>query len=147
MDVRRALFRIIHRADTNKAHRGAGLRIITPDRNLADRTARDALALAARGRRQNHLRLRREVLDAIGLVDCVQRMRGTGLALAPGAVAGVDDERPAVQAIANIAAGATAFHVPSSVFPGAHIAEQETGDLALLDLLAAFGDAVAAMVT
>src|SRR6202045_3470154 len=33
-----------------------------------------------------------------------------------------------------------------SVLPRAHIAEQESGDLALLDFLAAFGDAVAAVM-
>src|SRR5205085_3315771 len=80
-------------------------------------------------------------------IHCIERVHGAGLALTPGAMTGVDDQRPAVQAIADMSAGASAFHNnPPLVLPRPHIAEQESRHFALLDFLAAFGDAVAAVM-
>src|SRR5262249_6783061 len=93
-------------------------RIVAPDRDLADRAARDALALAAGRGRINDLGLGLEMLDPVKLVHRIERMRGAGLALAPAAVAGVPDHRPAGQPIADIPARASSFHgVPLNTFP------------------------------
>src|SRR5882672_7742304 len=110
MDIRRTQARIVHGADAHEAHGRTSFRIIAPDRDLADRAARDALALAARRRRVDQLGLRLEMFDAIRLVDRVQRMHRAGLALAPGAMTGMHDQRLAAQAIADVPAGAAAFH-------------------------------------
>src|SRR5262249_45792943 len=128
-----ALARIVHGADADEAHRGARARIVAPDRDLAVRATRNALALAAGRGRVDDLRLGDEMLDPVELVQRIKRVHGAGLALAPGAVAGMHDHRLAVQPIANVSAGAAAFHRSLLVFSGSHIAEQEAGDLALLD--------------
>ena len=63
-----------------------------------------------RGWRVHDLELGCDVLDPLGLVHRIQRVHGAGLALAPGAVAGVHDQRPAVQAVADVSTGASTFH-------------------------------------
>src|SRR5215813_12582404 len=50
------------------------------------------------------------VHDSIRLVEGIERMGCTGLALAPATVAGVDDEGRAGQSIPDLAASASAFH-------------------------------------
>src|SRR5260370_41988483 len=72
--------------------------------------ARDLLASSACRRRIDDLRLARGVHDSIRLVEGVERVGCTGLALAPATVAGVDDERRARQSIPDLAASASAFH-------------------------------------
>ena len=110
MDIRRALAGIVHRADADEAHRRSRARIVAPDRDLASGAARDALALAAGRGRVDDLGLGLEVLDPVELIQRVERMHGAGLALAPGAVAGVHDHRLAVESIADVSASAATFH-------------------------------------
>src|SRR5262249_45469362 len=100
----------VHRADPDEADGGTGLRVVAPHRDLAGWAARDPLALAARRGRRDELWFARDVLDAIGLVERIERMHGAGLALAPAAMTGVDDQRPPGRAIAALRAGASAFH-------------------------------------
>ena len=47
--------------------------------------------------------------DVVGLVKCVDHMRPARLTLAPGAVAGVDDQGYVVDFVAKLATGAAAF--------------------------------------
>src|SRR5947207_1275764 len=110
MDIRRTLGRVVHGADAHKAHGRARPRIVAPDRDLADRATRDALALAARRWCHDDLRLGGDMLDPLGLVHCIKRVYGACFALAPGAVAGMHDHRLAVQAITDMSAGASTFH-------------------------------------
>jgi hypothetical protein len=49
--------------------------------------------------------------DTIGLIESVERMRGTGLALAPMTMAGMDDQWGSDQTISDLPARASAFHV------------------------------------
>src|SRR5262249_1627576 len=109
MDVGRAAVGIVHAADPHEPHGCAGACVIAPHRNLAFRAARDALAFAAGGRRVDDLRLACRVHDAVGLIHRVERVRRSSLALAPAAMAGMDDHRLAGEAIADVAAGAAAF--------------------------------------
>src|SRR6185437_13665915 len=111
MNIRRTPARIVHGADAQEAHGGTGLRVVAPHRNLANGAARDALALAARRRRVDNFGLGLEMLDAIGFIQRIPRMRRAGLALAPGAVAGVNDQRLAIKPVADMSAGASAFHL------------------------------------
>src|SRR5581483_10920517 len=99
MDVGRTLARVVHGADAQEANRGAGLRIVAPKRDLAFRAARDALALAACGWRVDDLGLGLEMHDAVRFIQRIPRMRRPRFALAPGAVAGVDDQRFAVEPV------------------------------------------------
>src|ERR1700756_4025894 len=110
MSIRRALGRVVHGADAHEAHRRTCAGIVAPDGNLADGAARDALALAAGRGRIDDLGLCRDVLDALGLIHRVERVHRSRLALAPGTVAGMHDHRLADEAIADVPAGATAFH-------------------------------------
>src|SRR5262249_28872450 len=99
-----------HGADAHEAHRRACAGIVAPDRHLADRAARDALALAAGRGRVDDFGFGLEVLDVIELVHGIERVHRSRLALAPGAMTGIDDQRLAGQAIADISAGASTFH-------------------------------------
>ena len=49
--------------------------------------------------------------DTIGLIESVERMRGTGLALAPMTMAGMDYQWGSDQTISDLPARASAFHV------------------------------------
>jgi hypothetical protein len=49
--------------------------------------------------------------DTIGFVESVERMRGPGLALAPTAMSGMNDQWRADQTISDLPASASAFHV------------------------------------
>src|SRR5262245_615490 len=99
VDVWGASIGIIERANPHEADSGSGLRVIAPDCNLAGGAARDLLASSAGRWHIDDLRLARGVHDSIRLVEGVERVRCTGLALAPATVAGVDDERRAGQSI------------------------------------------------
>ena len=147
VNVGRTQGRIVHRTHADEPYGGAGLRIVAPDGDFADWTARDALALAASRRCIDDLWLGRDMLDPVRFIHRIERVDGAGLPLAPGAVASVHDHRLAGQAIADMSACASTFHGRSPLMLARpHIAEQEAGHLALLDFLAAFGDAVAAVV-
>src|SRR5215470_11823746 len=110
MDVRRTEIGVIHRAHAHEADRGAGLRVVAPDGDLAGRAARDLLAASAGRWSVDDLGLVGEVDDAVRLVERVERVYRSRLSLAPTAMAGVDDERRAAQSIAQFATRASAFH-------------------------------------
>jgi hypothetical protein len=57
MDIRREATRVIHRSDPDEADRRPRLRIVAPDGDLANGTARDPLPPAAGRRRVDHLGL------------------------------------------------------------------------------------------
>src|SRR5262245_21471797 len=97
-------------ANPHEADSGSGLRVVAPDGNLAAGAARDLLASSACRWRIDHLRLARGMHDSIRLVEGVERVGCTGLALAPATVAGVDNERRAGQSIPDLAASASALH-------------------------------------
>src|SRR2546429_5883863 len=122
MDIRRTLGRVVHGADAHKTHGRARPRVVAPNRDLANRTARDALALAAGRRRHDDLRLGGDVLDPLGLIHRIERVRGACFALAPGAVAGMHDHRLAGQAIADMSARASTLPVlrPPNVVTDLH---------------------------
>src|ERR1043166_8889985 len=118
MDVGRTRIGIIDRPDAHEADGGAGLRIVAPNGDLAGRAACDLLAASARRWGIDDLGLAGEVDDPVRLVERIERVHGPGLALAPTAVARVDDQRRTVQAIAQFATGASAFHGrPPNYFP------------------------------
>src|SRR5690606_33135830 len=100
---------LVERAHAHEADRVAGARVAAPDRDAALRAARDHLALAALGWREHDFRLFGERDDPIGLDQRIERERGAALALAPAAVAAVDEQRRALEAIADRPAGAAAF--------------------------------------
>ena len=119
MDVRRILAGTVHRANAHEAHRRPGLRVIAPDRYLAVGAASDPLSSAAGRRRLDELRLGLQVFDTVCFVERIERMSGAGLALAPGAMAGMNDQRFAGQTISDMSASAAAFHdhAPAQCFP------------------------------
>jgi hypothetical protein len=55
------------------------------------------------------------VHDTIGFIESVERMHGSGLALAPTAMAGVNNQRRSDQTISDLPASASAFHVQLDV--------------------------------
>src|SRR5262249_15705960 len=110
VDVWGASIRIIGRAHPAEADSGPGLRVVAPDSNLAGGAARDLLASSACRWRIDDLWLARGMHDSIRLVEGVERVGCTGLALAPATVAGVDNERRADQSIPDLAASASALH-------------------------------------
>jgi len=89
VDVRRAKIRVIHRTDAYEPDGVAGLRVVAPNCNPTAWTASDLLTLAARRRCHDNFGLTRNVHDTISLIECIERVRGPGLALAPAAVARV----------------------------------------------------------
>src|SRR5262245_13757207 len=82
---------------------------MAPHCDAAVRAARDLLAVAAVGRRVDQLGRIAEHADAIHLDHRVERERRTGLALAPAAVAAMDEQRPRLHAVAHALAIAAAF--------------------------------------
>ena len=111
MDVRRTEIRVIHGADADKSDGGTGLRVIAPNRDPAARAAGDLLALAARRGRHDDFGLSGRVHEPIGFVECVERMHGPGLALAPTAMAGMNNQWRSDQTISDLPARASPFHV------------------------------------
>jgi hypothetical protein len=91
VDVRRTEIRVIHGADADEPDGGTGLRVVALNRNPASRAAGDLLALAARRWRHDDFRFTASVHDTIRFIESVKRVRGPGLALAPTAMAGVDN--------------------------------------------------------
>jgi len=91
MDVRRTEIRVIHGADADKPDGVTSLRVVAPDRDPAGRAAGNLLASAARRGRHDDFGFAGGVHDAIGFIESVERMRGPGLALAPTAMAGMNN--------------------------------------------------------
>ena len=111
MDVWRTEIRVVHGADADKPNGRASLRVVTPNGNSAGRASSDLLALAARGGRHDDLRLTGGVHDTIGFIERVERMRSPGLALAPAAMAGMNNQWRSDQTISDSTARASAFYV------------------------------------
>jgi hypothetical protein len=111
VDVWRTEIRVVHRADANEPNGGTGLRIVAPNRNRAGRAARDVLALAARRGRHDDFRLTSGVHDAIGFIESVERMRCSGLALTPSAMASMNNQRCSDQVISDSPTCASTIHV------------------------------------
>jgi hypothetical protein len=61
------------------------LRVVAPNRNPTAWTAGDLLTLAARRGRHHNFGLTRNVHDTISFIECIECVRGPGLALAPSA--------------------------------------------------------------
>jgi hypothetical protein len=87
------------------------LRVVAPNRDPAGRAAGDLLAPTACRGRHDDLGLASGVHDTIGFIESVERMRGPGLALAPTAMTGVNDQWRSDQTISDLPAGASTFHV------------------------------------
>ena len=111
MDVRWTEIRVVHSADTDEPDGGTRLRVVAPNRDPAGRAAGDLLTLAARRRRRDDFGLTGGVHNAIGFIESVERMRGPGLALAPTAMAGMNNQWCSDQTISDLSARASAFHV------------------------------------
>ncbi len=112
VDVGRQAVGLVERADAHETHRVAGARIVAPDRDAAMRAAADLLSPAALGRRRHHVDFAMGELHAVGLDHRVQRVRGSGLALAPAAVAAVDEQRRGRHPVAHVATRASAVEGP-----------------------------------
>lgn len=97
--------------DADEANGGAGLRVVTPNRNPARRATRNLLTLAARRGRPDEFGLASRVYDTIGLIESIERMRGAGLTLAPATMASMNNQRHANQPISDLSTCAPAFHV------------------------------------
>lgn len=111
MDVRRTEIRVIHGADPDEPDSGTGLRVVAPNRDPAGRAAGDLLTLAARRWRHDDFGLAGGVHDTIGLIERVESMRGPRLALAPTAMASMDNQWRSDQMISDLPARASAFHI------------------------------------
>ena len=111
MDIGGAKIGVVHCADTDEPDGGTSLRVVAPNGDPAGSAAGDHLTLATRGGRRHDLRLTSGVYDTIGFIERVERMRCPGLALAPTAVAGMDDQGGSDQPISDLPARASAFHV------------------------------------
>lgn len=86
---------------------GAG--VVAPQRNAAFGTPGELLAIAARGRSVDQLRFGAQNGDAIGLDHGIQRKGCPAFALAPPAVAAVDEQWCGLHAIADVPAVAAAL--------------------------------------
>src|SRR4030095_5425913 len=64
VDVRRKMIRLAERADADETHHVAHAAVVAPQRDPANRTARDLLTLAAVRRRVHHLQLTLQQFDA-----------------------------------------------------------------------------------
>ncbi len=91
VSVRRTEIRIVHGADADEPDSGTSLRVVAPNCDTASRAARDLLAFAARRGRHDDFGLTGGVHDTIGFIESVKRMRSPGLALAPTAMAGMNN--------------------------------------------------------
>src|SRR5450432_1576604 len=120
MHVRLLGIRFVERSHPHEAHAIAGAGIVTPQCHEALRATRDALALAAVGRRIDHLNAAGQQLNAIRLDHCVQYKGAAGFPLAPTAMATVHEEWLAGHAIANVAAAAAALLGSRRYFAGCH---------------------------
>lgn len=91
MDVGRTEIGVVHGADADEPDGRTGLRVVAPNRNLASRATGDLLALTARRGSEDDDGLTGDVHNAIRFIESVERMRGPGLALAPAAMAGMNN--------------------------------------------------------
>src|SRR5688572_30161941 len=91
VDVRRQAIGLVERSDPYEADGIAGAGVVAPDGNAAPGAARDLLPLAAVGGRVDDFHLSGEKLNAISFDERVQGERRTCFALAPTAVAAVDE--------------------------------------------------------
>jgi len=106
VDVRRQTVRFIERTDANEADSVTGSSVVAPNCDPAPRAAGDLLSLATIGGRVDDLNFSLEQLHAIGFNQRVQGKGCSGFALAPAAVAAMDEQRPRRHAIAHEAASA-----------------------------------------
>ncbi len=111
VDVGRIKIRVVHGTDANEPDGRTRLRVIAPDCDPAGWAASDFLAPAAGRGRQDDFRLTGGMDNTIGFIEGVERMRGPGLALAPPAMAGMNNQRRSDQTISDLSARASAFHV------------------------------------
>ena len=106
VDVRRTEISVVHGADANEPDGGTGLRVVAPNCDPASRAASDLLAFAARRGRHDDFGLSGGVYDTIGFIESVERMRGSGLALAPAAMTGMNNQWRSDQTISDLPARA-----------------------------------------
>ena len=111
VNVRWTEIRVVHGTDADEPSGGTGLRVVTPNRNLARRAASNLLTLAARRRRRDEFGFTGRVYDTIGFIESVERMRGAGLTLAPTAMASMNNQWSSNQPISDLSACASTFHV------------------------------------
>jgi hypothetical protein len=109
MDVRPQTIGLVERSDPYEADGIAGAGVVAPDGNATPGAARNLLPLAAVDGVSMTSDLSGEKLNAISLDERVQGERSACLALAPAAVATVNEQRPRRQAIAYEATGAATF--------------------------------------
>src|SRR5262249_34949922 len=105
----RELVGVVERAHAHEAHELPAAAVMAPQCDAAPGASRDQLALAAFAGRVDQLDLAAQILHAIGFGHRVERERRTRLALAPAAVAAIDEERAALHAVADVLAVAAAF--------------------------------------
>src|SRR5205809_4198582 len=122
VDVRWQEVRCVERSDADKANRATASCVVAPDRDAAPGAAGDLLALAAVGRRVDDLDLTLEQLNAVGFDHGVQREGSAALALAPAAVAAVNEKRLRRHSVAHKTARTTAvaeccFTAHGSILP------------------------------
>ena len=111
MDVWGVEIGVVHGANADEPDSRASLRVVAPNRNSAGWTAGNLLASAARRGRQDNFGLTSSVHNVIGFIESVERMCGPGLALAPTAMAGMNNQWCSDQTISDLSARASAFHV------------------------------------
>src|SRR5437773_10040448 len=122
VDVRWQEVRRVERSDADKANRVTASRVVAPDRDAAPGAAGDLLALAAVGGRADDLDLALEQLNAVGFDHGLQREGSAALALAPAAVAAVNEKGLRRHPVAHKTARATAvaeccFTAHGSILP------------------------------
>jgi hypothetical protein len=141
VDVGRTEIRVVQRANAHEPDGGTGLRVVAPNRDPTGGAAGDLLAPAACRRRHDDFGLTSGVHDTIGFIKSVERMRGSGLALAPTAMTRMNDQWCSDQTKSDLPARASTFHVQlhrggsSSrliIAPVGVIAEPETADHKLI---------------
>ena len=91
MNIGRQPVRLIERSNADKANRIASSGVIAPDSNAATGTSRDYLALAAARRRIDKFDLTLQQLHTISFDHRVERKSASGFALAPTAMAAVNE--------------------------------------------------------
>jgi hypothetical protein len=111
VDVWRTEIRVVHGTDADEPNDRTGLRVVAPNRDPAGWAAGDLLALAARRGCHDDFGVPGGVHHTIGFIESVERMHGSGLALAPTAMAGVNNQWRSDQTISDLPARASAFHV------------------------------------
>jgi hypothetical protein len=111
VNVRWTEIRVVHGTDADEPNGGTGLRVVTPNRNMALRAASNPLTLATRRGYPDEFGLTGRVYDTIGFIESVESVRGAGLPLAPTAMAGMNNQWRSHQPISDLSACASTFHV------------------------------------